>query len=450
MMPSCHHTPCAAPRAARLIFALSALLIILSACSRPQAAESDRLAGIIETSARVVAPETAGRVVEVLVAEGDRVKEGQVVARLDDSRLQLQLAQVDADVAQAQARLAQLRAMVRPVDLTVAEAKVALAEAALAAADSALADAQNVRDTPQQADIKVAAIEAQLAEATARSLAARRLAEAADMKVQMWGAIVTDLRNGADASLPGGGTIHIDAPAEKLAYANEQWNLASQEAWASWQQSAAADAAITQLQITLNDEKRLRSASQTAADRVIAATNAREEAAAGLEQAQAALTAARAGPGPEQIAAAEAAVEQSLAVRAALATQLDRAILRAPAAGVVTSRYRNPGEIIGAGQRLLTISDTEQLALTVYAPVHLLARLQPGLHLPLTVDAAPNRSYEAIVRTISDEPEFTLRQAQNTAERAAAVYAVELDVVAPDSLLRPGVPADVIVTHDEG
>lgn len=449
MTPSCRHAPRAVPRVSRLILALSVLLVVLAACSGPQAPESDQLAGIIEASTRVVAPETAGRLMEVLVAEGDRVEAGQVVARLDDSRLQLQLAQADADVAQAQARLAQLRALVRPVDLTVAEAKVALAEVALAAADSALADARLLRDTPQQADIKVAAIEAQLAEAEARSQAALRMAEAADLKVQMWGAIVTDLRNGADANLPGGGTIHIDAPAEKLAYANEQWNLASQEAWAAWQQSAAADAAITQLQTTLSDEKRLRSASQTAADRVIAATNARDEAVAGLEQAQAALTAARVGPGPEQIAAAEAAVEQSLAVRAALATQLDRAILRAPAAGIVTSRYRNPGEIIGVGQRLLAISDAEQLALTVYAPVYLLARLQPGLRLPLTVDTAPNRSYEAIVRTISDEPEFTLRQAQNAAERAAAVYAVELDVVAPDSLLRPGAPADVIVPQDD-
>lgn len=433
-------------RASRLLFIFAILL--LAGCSRAQTAETDRLAGIIEAKTSAVAPETGGRLVEVLVEEGDSVEEGQVVARLDDSRLQLQLAQAGADVAQAQARLAQLAAMVRPVDLALAEAKVALAEVALTAAESALADAQLLRDTPQQAEIKIAAIEAQLAEANARSQAARRLAEAADLKVQMWGAIVTDLRNGADAPLPGGGVIHIDAPAEKLAYANEQWNLASQNAWAAWQQSAAADAAITQARTTLADQKRLAAASQTAADRVVAAANARDQAAAGLDQAQAALAAVRSGPGPEQIAAAEAAVAQSQAVRDALAAQLDRATLRAPAAGVVTARYRQPGEIIGSGQRLLTISDPDRLTLTVYAPVRLLPQLEPGQRLSLTSPTAPGRSYEAVVRTVSDEPEFTLRQAQNTAERANAVYAVELELVTPDPLLRPGAPADALVSEN--
>lgn len=424
---------------------LALATLVLAACSRPQASGAEQLAGIIETKAVTVAPETGGRLAEILVEEGDRVEEGQMVARLDDSQLRLQLAQADAEVAQAQARLAQLRSAVRAVDVAVAEARVGQAQAALTAADSALADAQILRDTPQQADIEVATTEARLIEANARAQAARAQAEAADLQVQMWGAIVTDLRNGVDVSLPGGGTIHIDAPAEKLAYANEQWNLASQAAWAAWQQSAVADAAIVQVRTVLADQKRLRSASQTAADRVVEATNAREQAAASLEQAQAALAAVRSGPSTEQIAAAAAAVKQSQSVRAALAIQFDHAILRAPAAGIVSARYRQPGEIIGSDQRLLTISDPVHLTLTVYAPARLLPRLQPGQHLPLTVQTAPGRSYEAVVRTISNQPEFTLRQAQNAAERADAIYAVELDIVSSDPLLRPGSPADVVL-----
>ncbi|MCW5859413.1 MAG: HlyD family efflux transporter periplasmic adaptor subunit [Caldilineales bacterium] len=438
-------TPTARGRAFLLLAAAS---LLLAACSQAPSPSPDRLAGIIEAGAVAVAPEIGGRLVEILVEEGDRVEAGQTVARLDDSLLQLQLDQAEAGIDQAQARLAHLRAAVRPVDVAVAQARVKQAEAALAAAASALADAQLLRDAPQQAEVEIAASEAGLAEAEARAGAARAQAEAADLTVQMWGAIVTDLRNGADAPLPGGGVIHIDAPAEKLAYANEQWNLASQNAWAAWQQSAAADAAITQARTTLADQKRLAAASQTAADRVVAAANARDQAAAGLDQAQAALAAVRSGPGPEQIAAAEAAVAQSQAVRDALAAQLDRATLRAPAAGVVTARYRQPGEIIGSGQRLLTISDPDRLTLTVYAPVRLLPQLEPGQRLSLTSPTAPGRSYEAVVRTVSDEPEFTLRQAQNTAERANAVYAVELELVTPDPLLRPGAPADALVSEN--
>jgi multidrug resistance efflux pump len=432
----------------RLLLLIVAASLLLAACAQAPSLASERLAGIIEAGAVAVAPEVGGRLVEILVEEGDRVEAGQTVARLDDSLLRLQLAQAEADIAQAQARLAQLRAAVRPVDVAVAQARVKQAEMALAAAESTLADAQLLRDTPQQADVEVAATEARLAEAEAVAVAARAQAEAADLKVQMWGAITADLRHGADAPLPGGGAIHIDAPAEKLAYANEQWNLASQDAWAAWQQSAIADAAIGQVRTTLANQKRLRAASQTAADRVVAAANARDQAAASLEQAQAALAAVRSGPGPERVAAAEAAVLQSQAVRDALAVHLDRAILRAPAAGVVAARYRQPGEIIGSGQRLLTISDADRLTLTVYAPVRLLPRLEPGQRLSLTSPTAPGRSFQAVVRAVSDEPEFTLRQAQNTAERADAVYAVELELLAPNPLLRPGAPADVIVSEN--
>ncbi len=429
-----------------LPIALLTLLLLLTACSRVAAPQPIRLAGILENETVEVAPEKGGRLLEVTVGEGDAVQAGQIVARLDDSRLQLQLSLADADIAQAEARLAQLRATVRAVDIAGAAANVAYAESALAAAASALADAQRLRDTPQQADLKVAAAESNQAEATAKAAAARSLAQAADVKAQMWGVIAPELAKGFDVALPGGVSRHIDVP-DKVDYANQQWNLASQEAWAAWQQSAAADAAVTQARAAVADEKRLRNAAQTAEDRVVAAANARDEAAARVKQAGAALEAIRAGPTNEQIAAAEAAVAQARAARAALAVQHDQTLLQAPAAGIVTARYRSPGEIIGPGQRLLTISDPTLLTLTVYAPATLLPSLQPGALLPFTVDAAPDHPFQAEVLTIADKPEFALRQSQNVAERADSVYAIKLRVANPTetALLRPGMPADVML-----
>lgn len=425
--------------------ALPAILLaflLLAACSRAAAPQPTRLAGILENETITVAPESGGRLMEVMVDEGDAVQAGQIVARLDDSRLQLQLSLADADIAQAEARLAQLRAAVREVDIARAAANVAYAEAGLAAAANALTDAQRLRDTPQQADLKVAAAESAQAEVTAKAAAARSLAQAADVKAQMWGVIAPELAKGFDVTLPGGVARHIDVP-DRVDYANQQWNLASQEAWAAWQQSAAADAAVTQARTAVADEKRLRNAAQTAEGRVVTAANAHDEAAARVEQARAALAAVRAGPTNEQITAADAAVAQARAARAALAVQQEQASLQAPAAGIVTVRYRSPGEIIGPGQRLLTISDPTLLTLTVYAPATLLPRLQPGARLPFTVDAAPDHPFQAEVLTIADEPEFALRQSQNVAERADSVYAVKFRIADPVALLRPGMPADV-------
>jgi len=427
----------------------AALLMLLAAgCSQADEPGSDHLTGYLEASTVSISPERGGRLVEVLVDEGDTVAEGQVLARLDDSRLQLELAQADAAIAQAEAKLALLKASATvPVDVARAEANVAYAQAAVAAAVSALSDAALLKDTPQQSDLEIAQAEATIAETKAGAAAAHHAAEAADIKVQMYGTILKDLEQGFDVDIPGVGARHFNAPKEKLDYVSEQWNLASQEAWSVWQTSAAADAAANQAAVALQDRKRERAAPLSAEDRVVSATNARNEAVARLEQAQAALASAKAGPPAEQIAAAEAVVSQSRAARRALATQLDQTQLVAPKAGTVTARYRAPGEVVGANQRVITLSDPTALEITVYAPTGLLPKLQPGLKLPLTVDNAPGQQFEAEVLALNEEPEFSLRQAQNIAERADAVYGVRLQLSSPNPLLRPGMPADVFVSR---
>ncbi len=53
-----------------------------------------------------VSAKTTGKVVEVLIEEGQRVEEGQILARLDDSNVAARLSQVTAQVKQAEAALA--------------------------------------------------------------------------------------------------------------------------------------------------------------------------------------------------------------------------------------------------------------------------------------------------------------------------------------------------------
>lgn len=75
------------------------------------------------------------RIAAVLVQEGDRVHQGQVVARLDTSRLEPQVAEAAAQVAAQSAIVARFHAGNRPEE--IAQARAAL--------DSAKADAENAR-----------------------------------------------------------------------------------------------------------------------------------------------------------------------------------------------------------------------------------------------------------------------------------------------------------------
>lgn len=68
--------------------------------------------------------ERSGKLVEVLVREGDRVIAGQPLARLDTSNLQTQRRQLKAEKAQAAAQLAELRAGARAEDIAAAQAAV--------------------------------------------------------------------------------------------------------------------------------------------------------------------------------------------------------------------------------------------------------------------------------------------------------------------------------------
>ena len=76
------------------------------------------------------------RVAEVLVQEGDHVRRGQVLARLDTGRLTPQLAQAEATAAAQQQALARLRNGSRPEEIDQARANLAsaAAEATVAAA----------------------------------------------------------------------------------------------------------------------------------------------------------------------------------------------------------------------------------------------------------------------------------------------------------------------------
>jgi len=88
-----------------------------------------RVSGNIEITDVQVGFKIPGRVEERPVAEGQMIKAGQVVARLDDKDLKLEIAQRQAQVATAQSVLTELKAGSRPEEIAQAEAALQSAQA---------------------------------------------------------------------------------------------------------------------------------------------------------------------------------------------------------------------------------------------------------------------------------------------------------------------------------
>ncbi len=111
---------------------------LASACNRGAPAPVNRATGYVEATEVRVAGEVGGRLIEVKVAEGDRVSAGDVIARIDTSDTELALRRAGADRDQAQAQLALVRAGSRPEDIRQAAAQVQSAQADVKAAQAEL------------------------------------------------------------------------------------------------------------------------------------------------------------------------------------------------------------------------------------------------------------------------------------------------------------------------
>jgi HlyD family secretion protein len=128
-------------RETSVVFCLVAA-ITFSACQEEAPAAGGRVSGQVDATEVQISPEVGGRIVDMTIAEGDRVKQGDVVARLDTADVDLALRRAQAERSQADAQLRLLQAGARGEDIRQAEAQAAAATADIAAAEAELASAE--------------------------------------------------------------------------------------------------------------------------------------------------------------------------------------------------------------------------------------------------------------------------------------------------------------------
>jgi HlyD family secretion protein len=168
-----------------------------------------------------------------------------------------------------------------------------------------------------------------------------------------------------------------------------------------------------------------------------------EETRARLHVAEAALNLAREGFRAEDVDAGRAALAAAEARLRTAETRLADATLKAPSAGVVLARVREPGAIVQPGETALTLALDRPLWVRAYVQGEDLARVAPGAEAEVWTDAAPDRRYRGQVGFVSPTAEFTPRTVQTENLRSGLVYQVRIIVAEPDALLRQGMPASV-------
>jgi HlyD family secretion protein len=157
--------------------------LLLSGGCRFQGDGSDG-SGTIECTQVQVAPQVAGRIIQLAPQEGDIVKQGDVVAQIDPADFELRRAETEAAVGQAQAQLELLQAGSRQEDIQRARAQVREAQAM---AQAAALDFDRIRkvfeeksatqkqyDDARLASDKAAAVQAQAEQNLARLVAGNR------------------------------------------------------------------------------------------------------------------------------------------------------------------------------------------------------------------------------------------------------------------------------------
>jgi HlyD family secretion protein len=151
------------------------------------------------------------------------------------------------------------------------------------------------------------------------------------------------------------------------------------------------------------------------------------------------------GPRQEQTTQIAGQVQQARGALDYAQTQLDNTIIRAPITGTILDRNVERGEFIttgfvgdkGAKGYIVTMADLRDLQVELDISQNDFPKLGPNQKGIITTDAYPDLTYDGVIQQVSPE-----------ADRAKATVQVKVQVLKPDSKLRPDMNATVRFISD--
>ncbi|HXG67237.1 MAG TPA: efflux RND transporter periplasmic adaptor subunit [Blastocatellia bacterium] len=343
------------------------------------------LSGTVEADEIHVGSKVGGRVAEVLVKEGQQVKQGQPLIRFDKFDLDARRNEALAAVMQAEANLEKMRNLSRPEEIAQARAQ----------AEAARASLELARHGPRQQEIDAAREEVNAA--------------GADYEV----ARVTLART--EQLTRSGVASRQDYDNAKAAYDR---SLARREA------------ARERLELLL---------AGTRPEEIERAERLYREAVARRELVVA-------GARREDIEAAAAQLERARAALQQVETQISELEVLSPADAFVEVLQLRPGDLINPGAPVATLVEVDRLWVRVYVPEPELGYAQLGKEVGVKVDTYPDETFTGRIEHVSSRGEFTPRNVQTREERAHQVFPVRVRLAADSAgKVRAGMAADVIL-----
>lgn len=151
------------------------------------------------------------------------------------------------------------------------------------------------------------------------------------------------------------------------------------------------------------------------------------------------------GNRPDEIQAQRQEVKRAKAIVEVSKSLLADIEIRSPLSGLVLTKNFEQGEYVNAGAAIATVADMNDCWVKVYIPSTQLPAIKVGQAAGVKIDAFPEQMFPGVIREISDSAEFNPRQSITQRERANLVFAVKVGIDNSQGLLKPGMPADVVI-----
>jgi HlyD family secretion protein len=152
------------------------------------------------------------------------------------------------------------------------------------------------------------------------------------------------------------------------------------------------------------------------------------EAALTLEQARQQSAEAALKGAQIQVAQRDAAIDAGEATIQKIKTIIDDSVLKSAIRGRVLYRLAEPGEVLAAGGKVLTVLDLSDVYMTIFLPTGLAGRIAIGAEARIILDAAPQYVVPATVSFVAPRSQFTPKEVETRSEREKLMFRVKVKI----------------------
>ncbi|HAB62901.1 MAG TPA: glycoside hydrolase family 43, partial [Pseudomonas sp.] len=197
---------------------------------------------------------------------------------------------------------------------------------------------------------------------------------------------------------------------------------------------ATAEAVVTQRRAELTAAQKRHQRTETLVARNAMARQQLDDDLAAMQSAQAALAAARSqvvsadagiAAAKSQVIEARSAVEAAQAGVERLQADIRDSELKSDRVARVQYRVAQPGEVLGAGGKLLNLVDLADVYMTFFLPERQAGRVAIGAEVRLVIDAAPQYVIPAKVSYVASVAQFTPKTVETESEREKLMFRVK-------------------------